>query len=218
MSKLPDPEEVLRATKAPDFRQERARKSYVNLIEAATTLFAKHGYDAVGTPEIAEQAGVSVGTFYRYFEDKHEIYVEVARRSMVAAYNESIGSLTPAAFVGKSRRDTIAMAIDRVIDNVLSRPALTRSFNEMSIRDPQVAELRRALEQLSVGRLAMLISAVVPITVIPDPEATAFVLYGAVMECANSLVNSFRPPLFEAERMKAALAAFLERALFPTPA
>lgn len=218
MTKLVDPEEVLRATKEPEFRQERARQSYLGLIEAAAELFAKGGYDAVGTPEIAEHAGVSVGTFYRYFEDKHEIYVEVARRTMVAAFHESIGSLTPAEFVGKSRSDTIAMAIDRVIDNVLSRPALTRSFNEMSIRDPEVAELRRALEQLSVARLAMLIGAVVPKTVIPDPEATAFVVYGAVMECANSLVNSFRPPMFEAPRVKAALAAFLERALFPTPA
>ena len=88
------PEEVLRASKEPDFQQDRARKSWSALIEAATKLFEKHGYDATGTPEIAQAAGVSVGTFYRYFEDKHEVYLEVARRMMLAAYADTIEHLT----------------------------------------------------------------------------------------------------------------------------
>ncbi|HEX5063422.1 MAG TPA: helix-turn-helix domain-containing protein, partial [Kofleriaceae bacterium] len=54
----------------PEFRQERSRRSYEALLTAAEELFAVHGYDAIGTPEIAQKAGVSVGTFYRYFEDK----------------------------------------------------------------------------------------------------------------------------------------------------
>src|SRR5215475_2297223 len=81
---------VLRPTREPDFRQDRARRSYLALIDAATALFGAHGYDAVGTPEIAERAGVSVGTFYRYFDDKHTIYLEVARRTMASAYQETI--------------------------------------------------------------------------------------------------------------------------------
>ncbi|MCX5742401.1 MAG: helix-turn-helix domain containing protein, partial [Proteobacteria bacterium] len=178
---LADPEAVLRATKEPDFRQDRARRSYLALIDAATELFAKHGYDAVGTPEIALRAEVSVGTFYRYFEDKHVIYLEVARRSMLEGYAQSIGGLTAAAFVGKNRRDTIDVSLTVVLDMVLLRPALSRSFLEMSLRDPAVAELRRAIDQLSISRLAMLIGAV---SKVPDPEAAAYVLHAMVMECA----------------------------------
>ena len=69
-----DPEALLRATKEPDFRQERSRRSYLALIKAASDLFGAHGYDAIGTPEIAQRAGVSVGTFYRYFDDKKQVY------------------------------------------------------------------------------------------------------------------------------------------------
>ena len=213
MVKAFDPEAVLRASKEPEVRQDRARRSFDALIESATALFAKQGYDAVGTPEIAERAGVSVGTFYRYFEDKKEIYVEVARRTMVEAYQESIGGMTAEDFAGKSRSETIAVAVARVLDNVLSRPELSRSFQEMSLRDPEVAELRRAIEHLSVNRLAMLIGAV---ATLPDPEATAFVLYAMVMECAYSLVMPFRPPIVSAERLKEALASWVERALFPS--
>src|SRR5215831_17248806 len=110
---------VLRATREPDFRQDRSRRSYLALIDAATALFGLHGYDAVGTPEIAQRAGVSVGTFYRYFDDKHEIYLEVARRTMVSAYRETIANLGPERFVGRARHETISETIALLFANVL---------------------------------------------------------------------------------------------------
>lgn len=206
---------MLRATKEPDFQQERSRRSYLALIEAATQLFSAQGYDQVGTPEIAQRAGVSVGTFYRYFDDKHEVYLEISRRSMVAAYAATIEGLTPARFVGLARRETIAHTVDLMFEHVLARPGLSRSFSEMSLRDPDVAEIRRAFEAVSVARLTELIRAIVPRAVIPDPEATAWVLYGSAMQCAYGLAEHVGPPPVAPERAKTALTDFIERALFP---
>lgn len=210
-----DPEAILRATKEPDFRQERSRRSYLALIEAATELFSSHGYDAVGTPEIAQRAGVSVGTFYRYFEDKHEIYLEVSRRNMQEAYSATIEGLGPERFVGRARRETISETIAVLFEHVLARPQLTRSFIEMSLRDPDVAELRRAFEAVSVQRLTMLISAIVPRDIVPDPEATAYILYGSAMQTAYGLAGHVGEPPIDAERARGALTSFIERALFP---
>src|SRR5579862_9769335 len=83
---LVDVSVLLRPPPAPDVRQERARRSHNALLDAATELFGRLGYDKVGTPELAERAGVSVGTFYRYFADKHVLYVEVVRRMLSDAY------------------------------------------------------------------------------------------------------------------------------------
>ncbi|MBA3452618.1 MAG: TetR/AcrR family transcriptional regulator [Deltaproteobacteria bacterium] len=211
----PSSESLLRASKEPDFRQERSRRSYLALIESATELFAQNGYDAVGSPEIAEHAGVSVGTFYRYFDDKHEVYLEIARRMMVTAYAETIEGLTPARFLGLARRETIGQTIDLVFEHVQSRPRLSRSFIEMSLRDPQVGELRWAFDDVSVRRLTALISAITARDVVPDPEATAWVLYGAVMQCAYGLAEHLGPPPVSTDRAKKALVDFIERALFP---
>ncbi len=214
-SPLASSESLLRASKEPDFRQERSRRSYVALIEAATELFAQDGYDAVGTPEIAARAGVSVGTFYRYFDDKHEVYLEISRRMMVTAYASTIEGLTPSRFVGLARRETISETIALLFEHVLSRPQLSRSFMEMSLRDPQVGELRRAFEDVSVRRLSALISTITPRDVVPDPEATAWVLYGSAMQCAYGLAEHVGPPPVGTERARKALADFIERALFP---
>jgi AcrR family transcriptional regulator len=206
---------VLRAAREPDFRQDRARRSYVALIDAATALFGSHGYDAVGTPEIAQRAGVSVGTFYRYFDDKHEIYLEIVRRTMAAAYRETIASLSPDRFLGRARHETISETIAILFDHVMSQPQLTRSLREMSLRDADVAELSRAFEQVSVARLTTLIASIVPPGVVPDPEATAWVLYAGAMQTAYGLAGHFGPPPIGADRARKALTDFIERALFP---
>jgi len=203
------PEQILRATKEPDFQQERARKSYVALIEAATKLFEKRGYDATGTPEIAQAAGVSTGTFYRYFDDKHEVYLEVARRMMLGAYADTIENLTAERLAGRARHETIALTIEVLFQHVMARPSLMKSFLEMSLRDPEVLELRRAFDQLSIARMAALIAAV---SSVPDPQATATVLYGASMDCAYGV--AFGRYGLDAARAKRALAAFIERGLF----
>jgi AcrR family transcriptional regulator len=209
------PEQILRSGPSPEFRQERSRRSYEALLEAATELFGRNGYDAVGTPEIADRAGVSVGTFYRYFDDKHEVYLEIMRQMMGTAYAETLERLTPVQFASRSRHDTIFAAVHALFEHVLARPELTRSFMEMSLRDAEVAELRRAFEQLAVQRLGLLIAAITPRANVPDPDAFAYVLYGAAMQCAYGLAVHLVPVALDRKRAQAALAAFIERALFP---
>jgi AcrR family transcriptional regulator len=200
---------------SPEFRQERSRRSYQALLDAAEELFTTLGYDAVGTPEIAERAGVSVGTFYRYFQDKHEVYLEIMRRSLVTAYKQTIEGLTPERFTNKARHETIAEACRILFANVLDRPQLTRSFMEMSLRDTKVAEMRRAFEQLACQRLSQLIGAVTSRKDVPDPEAMAYVIYGAAMQCAYGLAVHLVPVPIDREHAREALIAVIERALFP---
>jgi AcrR family transcriptional regulator len=209
------PDILFREPEGPEFRQERSRRSYQALLDAAEVLFGSQGYDAVGTPEIAEKAGVSVGTFYRYFEDKHEVYLEIMRRDLATAYRDTIERLTPDHFVGKARHETISAGCAVLFDHVLSKPQLTRSFMEMSLRDPDVAELRRAFEHLSVQRLKELIEGITTRASVPDPEAFAYILYGSAMQCAYGLAVHLVPSSMDRSRAHAALTAFIERALFP---
>jgi AcrR family transcriptional regulator len=211
----PDPALLLRASKEPDFHQERARRSHLALIDAAIELFSAHGYDAVGTPEIAQRAGVSVGTFYRYFDDKHEIYLEISRRILAEAYSATLEGLGPERFAGLARHETISETLAVLFEHVLARPQLTRSFIEMSLRDPAVAELRRAFDTLSVQRLTTLIAAIAPRAVVPDPEAAAYILYGSAMQTAYGLAGHVGEPPIDRSRARRALTSFIERALFP---
>jgi AcrR family transcriptional regulator len=47
------------------------------LLAAARELFARQGYEDTTIAEIAQAAGVAVGTVYLYFQNKHDILVDV---------------------------------------------------------------------------------------------------------------------------------------------
>ncbi|MEM7139580.1 MAG: TetR/AcrR family transcriptional regulator [Actinomycetota bacterium] len=54
----------------------RGRQTRDRLLDAAATAFATLGYDGVRVDDIASEAGVSHGTFYRYFPDKDTLFAE----------------------------------------------------------------------------------------------------------------------------------------------
>lgn len=63
------PRAALTAQEIESFRQRA--------VEAATRLFAEHGYDAVSMRAVARAVGVSAMTPYRYFANKDELFAHV---------------------------------------------------------------------------------------------------------------------------------------------
>lgn len=53
--------------------QERSRKTMAAIYEAAANIFASNGYAETTTDQIAQRAGVSIGTLYNYFSSKESI-------------------------------------------------------------------------------------------------------------------------------------------------
>jgi AcrR family transcriptional regulator len=56
-----------------DGRGDHKRRTREALVDAALTLFAAKGYEATSVEEIAQWAGVSPRTFFRYFETKDRV-------------------------------------------------------------------------------------------------------------------------------------------------
>jgi AcrR family transcriptional regulator len=54
-------------------RDEHANRNRNALLEAALNLFSANGYDETTTDEIAESAGLSPRTFFRYFPTKESV-------------------------------------------------------------------------------------------------------------------------------------------------
>jgi AcrR family transcriptional regulator len=50
------------------------------ILEVASRLFYKQGYNATGIQQIIDEAGVSKGTFYTHFKSKDELGLEYMRR------------------------------------------------------------------------------------------------------------------------------------------
>jgi AcrR family transcriptional regulator len=57
--------------------QQRSQETRNKILETATDLFSKFGYDATGVAEICQAAGVSKGAFYHHFPTKQALFMDL---------------------------------------------------------------------------------------------------------------------------------------------
>ncbi|GAA0076497.1 TetR/AcrR family transcriptional regulator [Clostridium sp. CTA-5] len=62
-------------------RQIQAINTKNKIYNTATKLMQKEGYDSITIQNICEKAGVSVGSFYHYFESKNDILIELYKKA-----------------------------------------------------------------------------------------------------------------------------------------
>ncbi|HZS36170.1 MAG TPA: TetR/AcrR family transcriptional regulator [Polyangia bacterium] len=203
-----------RATRT--FKQKRAEETYVALLDGAARVFARRGFDGAQTPEIASEAGVSTGAFYRYFDDKRQAFVEMIARSLTRAHADVTAKLDPGRFQGEESRDAIDVAIQVLFEHVKRDAELERVYLAQSLRDPEVEQLRAEFEEMGLDTLEALVDAVIPKEVAPNPRATALVIQIAAIEVASEragLRPRSGPPLSD-EDVKLALREMIHRYLF----
>ncbi len=204
---------VATGTRCERFPQARARRTYQALLDAARELFESAGYDATGSPEIARRAGAAVGTFYRYFSDKQQVLLEVMQEHLDALLHQALDGLSPTVLAGKNRHEAFELAVDALFRSVAKRPRLWLTLEEMTLRDPAVAALRRQFDAVARQRMTSIVRLVAS-PQITDPEAVAWALHAAATECAAVAAGQRGATPPEPERLRAALTAMIERTLF----
>lgn len=205
---------------ARTFVQQRSRDTHQRLLEAAAEVFTERGYDETQTPDIAERAGVAVGTFYRYFTDKRQAFVELSLGHLERSYESVVTRLTPEAFAStrtrRERRATIDQVIDILFESTAESPRLTREFLAVAMRDDELARLRDEYEERGRSAIAALIRQNVPVSRIPDADAAARVISVAAQDVAL-VTAGLRGPVpspREAQAIRAALADMFHRYAF----
>ncbi|WP_207129046.1 TetR/AcrR family transcriptional regulator [Actinocatenispora comari] len=90
-------------------RQQRSRAKRDQILDTTAALLAELPYPEIGTKLIAERAGVSVGSLYRYFADKDEI-----TRALVLHWLERMLAVLDGALVDPPAAP--GELVDRVVD------------------------------------------------------------------------------------------------------
>ncbi len=61
-------------------QQERSRETVRAILDGATRVLSREGYDRASTNRIAEVAGVSIGSVYQFFPNKEAIFAALRKR------------------------------------------------------------------------------------------------------------------------------------------
>jgi AcrR family transcriptional regulator len=102
----------------PTLNERRKAATRLEIAEVALRLFVRDGYGHVTAELIAEEAGVSLRTFYRYFSSKEEVLGPIVE--------ERIGRFVE-AFATRPAEESLAVAVQRAIDLVTAQQRSTAS-------------------------------------------------------------------------------------------
>ena len=77
--------------------QQRSREMVEQILAAATRVLTDVGYGQMSTNRVAAEAGVSIGSLYRYFADKDEIFETLRLRASDAILRRLTDAIADAA-------------------------------------------------------------------------------------------------------------------------
>jgi AcrR family transcriptional regulator len=139
---------------------------------AALTLYGERGYDQTTVAEIAERAGLTKRTFFRYFSDKREVLFwgsELLEQQMVAAIEAAPASVPALGLIGVAL-DAAAARFEEVREYAGLRHRIIASSPELTERElikaaSLAAALAGALRARGIGGTAATLAALTGTTV-----------------------------------------------------
>lgn len=117
----------------------KAQRTRESILAAAAERFGANGYQRTTMADVAEAAGVSVGTVYQYFRDRSDLVAALVRRSVRLIAAADVPFRWTGGHTGLER------TIENFVASYAAWPDMARVWEEVSHVDEELAELRRTL-------------------------------------------------------------------------
>jgi AcrR family transcriptional regulator len=123
--------------------QARSTARLTALLDAAAAAVEELGYERLTTAMVAERAGASIGTVYRYFPDRIAVLQALAGRNLERVLTSLRGAVADRS--NKTWRDAVLASFDRYVDAFRSEPGFA------SLRCGDTIDLRPATTARTVN-------------------------------------------------------------------
>jgi AcrR family transcriptional regulator len=212
------------AYRSTERTEARRAETRTRITDAARALIAEGGYVAAQVAPVADRAGVAVGTVYRHFPSKSDLFAEVFREASqheVDAMRRAIDVDAGARNSGThsvSARDRMAAGIEVFCQRALRGRRLAWALLAEPV-DPAVEAERLHFRHSYRDLMAEVIRDGIESGELPqqDPDATAAALIGAIGEAMagplSPTANGGDP-----KQLIASLIDFCTRAIGEEPA
>ena len=176
-------------------RDLNRRKRVQDLVDAGLSLFLERGIEAVTIDEVAREAGMAKGNFYRYFRDKADL-VEAVVEPVASSTRDAIQKCDAMLREANGREDAVAAYVElghKLIGSLAMYPdAMCLYLQE---RRAPATTARQAISELAMelDNRAMALSQVAverKLVVVSDPRVSAIAVLGAVEALALASVRN----------------------------
>ena len=127
-------------------KQRRSIETRQKIKDTAHQLFSSNGFHGTTSNEIASVAGVNIGTFYNYFEDKKVLLLELLEDFQARFFDMAFPEDLPGVG-GTDVRDFTRLYLDRSFDAFRMDREFFRSVYPLQYMDKDVEKIFRKYEQ-----------------------------------------------------------------------
>jgi AcrR family transcriptional regulator len=124
-------------------QQARSQERVDLILDTAADLIAEIGYEAVTTNAIAERAGISIGSLYRYFPDKDAIL-----RGLSVRHLEQVRMMYDEVFTEDLVHLPLKMVIDSIVDPFVELQVACPEFKQILLGSDVSADIAAASEEM----------------------------------------------------------------------
>jgi AcrR family transcriptional regulator len=160
------------------------------LLDAATKVFAAHGYAGASVDRIVREAGFSKGTFYWHFESKEDLFLALVEER-IDQPARALMDVTRTAPAETPTAPTVSRGLADLFGGRRELLVLLQEYWAAAVRDPAIQRRYRRRQRELVSSLAGALRARhdetgVPLTIPAERLATAFVALaqGLALEAA----------------------------------
>ncbi len=166
-------------------KQQRSIKTKQRIIKSAFQLYAQKGIHGTNSKEIAEKAGVSIGSFYSYFKNKKTLLLDMLEdyldRHFLAIW-KPIEHIT----VNEMGREDIKLLIESVFAAYGISPEFHRQTHALRYSDPDINRVYERERSREVTQIRYLLENNKTRMRVSDQEAAAIVVHNAVESVAHT--------------------------------
>jgi AcrR family transcriptional regulator len=193
----------------------RAAATVRRLLDAGALLFADRGYHGTGVDDVVGEAGFARGTFYKYFDEKLDLLLQLTREcaTEMRVLIDEFALIDPPSAAGPAQlRDWLAAYLPFQARYL----GIMRAWLEGTSRDPQMlAVVKEVAHNMHLASLEVLARVNRPH---PLDSDIASVIQGGILERMPQAVREHDPERPDAEIVEL-IAAVMERGLYnPGPA
>lgn len=197
-------------TRSP--KQARGVATRESIVDAALDLFSSKGFHQTNSKEIAARAGVAVGTFYSYFKDKRELFLEVLKRHKDQAMQAMNLELAALPVKGAEPMQIMSGLVRAVLKSHDFSPEFHREALALVLSDPELEAREQEDKERILEGAERFMRGFGERLRVEDLEAAALLVSTVVEEVVHRA--RFFPLPVQEERLTRELADMLARYLF----
>jgi AcrR family transcriptional regulator len=170
-------------------KQDRGIETKTRILEAGLRLFTEKGLHGTSSREIAGAAGVAIGSFYSYFKDKRELFIELLKTHRINMM-EILDNSSSKMITNKNRSTLIKKLIETIWVSHEATHEFDRKAEILRGADPEIDAIINQQEEAGLNHFLPILKSIEPMLRRKDIDTAALVVSVTIREFMHSTVKA----------------------------